>query len=315
MLLKRMITILAVLGLLVATLALPAAATTAEDSTPDTSTTGSGFGTETGGDVTPSGVILPTSPQAVAKENMVKLWAQAKESGNDALAAAIVRSYEEAWGLASESGEIGFGMGVSPSSSGGVLPMAGQYSTHILGVVQSAQIKSYCCGPASGYMTIREMEGSGYTSRYDGSTLSQTAMANANHMRTDISGGTSWSSGHFIRGVNRWLGSSTFVQSNRPSASLFSWIVTFSTDSAGQPIAPDTVEFAYGPHYNGHPSGNLIGHWIVADGYYSYGATTHFADPAGQSSAVSWGYLASRYFTYATTNFANSFLQNNGVAW
>jgi len=312
---RKLTIALAVMAMVMLAAAVPAVATVDVVSSQDVSATASVAGTETGGDVTPSGVVLPTSPQAAAKERMVELWVKARESGNSVLADALVRSYEKSWGLGAESGEFGFENGALSVSSGGVQPMAGQYSANILGVVQAAQETNYYCGPASGYMIIREMKGSGYTSRYDGTTLSQTAMANANHMMTDTYGGTAWSSGRFIQGVNRWLGSSTFVQSNTPSASLFSWIVTFSTDSAGQPIAPSTVEFKNGIHYNGHPSNKTIGHWIVADGYYSYGATTHFADPAGQSSAVSWGYLASRYFTYSTTSFANNFLQNNGVAW
>jgi hypothetical protein len=75
------------------------------------------------------------------------------------------------------------------------------------------------------------------------------------------------------------------------------------TESRGEP------EFLNGSHYNGHPN-QTFGHWIVGEGYYSYGDGAYFLDPA-----TSVWTSVSPSFSYGTASFANRFLQSNGITW
>jgi hypothetical protein len=187
--------------------------------------------------------------------------------------------------------------------------MAAAPTSRTLGVSQVGQIRNYYCGPASGYMMIRYPNGAGYASRYDGTSLSQTGLANYNHMRTDYRGLTSWSYKDFSRGVNRWRGTSWYVEVDAPSASLLTSVFSQSIGYNGKPFSADTVEFVGGAHYNGHPANQTIGHWIVAYAYVSSGATGYWADPA----TTVWS-TAKPTFSYTSSGFA-TYLQSNGIVY
>lgn len=177
-----------------------------------------------------------------------------------------------------------------------------------LNLTHYAQEKGYWCGPAAGKMIIKMLKGGG-PSAYNGATFTQTHFAGADHMRTEINGATTWSSGDFVRGVNRWLGQSWYQQTNSPSAATVKSALRSNIGSLGRPVAADTVEFAGGKHYNGHPD-QTIGHWIVAYGYSNSGDTVKFADPA---TSVWSGVNAT--FSADTSTFTNNYLQSNGIAY
>jgi len=113
-----------------------------------------------------------------------------------------------------------------------------------------------------------------------------------------------------VRGVNRWRGSNYYVQVDRPTAALMKSALRQSIGSNGMPLAADTVEEAEELHYNRHPAGKEIGHWILAYGYTNSGATVRFADP----STTVWT-QASKTFSAATSTFTPKYLEYNGIAY
>jgi hypothetical protein len=182
-----------------------------------------------------------------------------------------------------------------------------------LGISQVPQVKSYYCGPASGYTIIKYLNGNANSVK-DGSSLTQTNIANANHMKTDANGVTSWASKNFVLGINAWRGANYYVQIGQPSAATFKGAVLYSINGS-YPFGADTVEFAGGAHYNGHKTSITIGHWLAGYGYYNSGDTTSFSDPVGNSTAVSWSAGVQPYFDHATASFATTYLQSNGIAY
>lgn len=256
-------------------------------------------GNVTGSDVTAPGAAPAMTRQALDKVNATEKWAASVKRGDTAAATKAVSDYTSQYG--------GARTGVPAAD---LAPTAQAWdSSAYLGLTQVGQNKGYYCGPATGYMVVRYLHGAGFTSRYDGSQPGQAGLANANHMRTDINGGTSWSSGLFVTGINRWNGDSYYVQVNRPSASLTKNAILYSIDYWRKPLAADTVEVVNGAHYNGHPN-RLIGHWIAGYGYSSTGDVSYWADP---STTVFPN--ASPTFSYNTAAFANSFLQSNGIVY
>src|SRR5690606_7591983 len=126
-------------------------------------------------------------------------------------------------------------------------------------------------------------------------------------------GKTGWSTGLFRIGINRWRqGTNTgyYIDTADPSGTYFKDALLYDIDR-GMPFGANTVEFYNGAHYNGHPNRvDPIGHWIVAHGYYSYGASARFADP----STTVWSGVAP-HFTRASLAFADTFLNSNGITW
>ena len=182
-------------------------------------------------------------------------------------------------------------------------------SSKSLNLTHYAQEENYWCGPAAGKMVVKMLTGGG-PSAYNGATFTQTHFAGDDHMQTESTGSTSWGSGNFVRGVNRWLGHSWYQQTNSPSAATVKNALRSNIGSLGRPVAADTVEFAGGKHYNGHPVNQQIGHWIVAYGYSNSGDTVKFADP---STSVWSGVSAT--FSADTSTFTNNYLQSNGIAY
>lgn len=263
------------------------------------------IGNVTGGDVTPDGAAPAMMQQAKEKVAATLAWSAAMNAGDTAGAEKAANAYTVKWG--------GSGIDSQPTSkivtsSAIVTPLAPSTSV-FLGVTQVGQTTAYYCGPAAGYEIIQYLHGAGFTSRYDGSSLSQANLANANHMRTTINGSTDWSTGLYVTGVNRWRGTNWYVQVHAPSATLLTNVFTYSMDANGMPFSGDTVEFANGAHYNGHPQDKTIGHWITAYGYSSSGAVGYWAD---SSTTVFPNALA--YFSYSTSSFS-TFLQSNGIAY
>lgn len=264
-----------------------------------------GVGNVTGSDVTPDGAAPAMTQQAKEKVAATLAWSAAMNAGDTIGAEKAVNAYTAKWGGPGANSQS-TSKNVAPSAI--VTPLASSTSV-FLGVVQAGQETPYYCGPAAGYEIIRYLHGAGFTSRYDGSALSQIGLANANHMRTDINRSTDWSSGLYVTGVNRWRGTNYYVQVNAPSAALLTNVFTYSMDVNGMPFSGDTVEFAGGAHYNQHPQNKTIGHWITAYGYTSSGAVGYWAD----SATTSWPWIDPT-FSYNTSSFS-TFLQSNGIAY
>jgi hypothetical protein len=180
----------------------------------------------------------------------------------------------------------------------------------ILPLKHYAQEKGFYCGPATGYMMIRYLHGPNFKSRKDGSPLKQSKLANQAHMQTEARHSTPWDAKVFTKGVNAWRGNSYYVQLPHPSASRFDRALGYSILEKGMPLAADTVEIGGGAHYNGHPVNRTIGHWIAVYGYDGCAAKAYFADPA---TSV-WSAVKPK-FSYAIKQFANRFLQSNGIVY
>ncbi len=259
-----------------------------------------------GGDVNPANQLVDFGPASRAKAALSSAWYAAAVRGDSATADRLLRDA----GIAThgKTSKVGVSPDSVPPDGGGSFP-----ASRVLSITHASQNTGYFCGPATGYMIIRYLHGTGFTSRYDGSQPGQAGLANANHMRTDINKSTEWATGYFVRGANRWNGDSYYVQVPKPS-SLAS-VITYSVGAAGKPMAADTVEFAGGVHYNNHPTSKTIGHWIMGYGYASSGSTSYFADPVGGSSAVPWSGPVAKAFSYSSSSFTSRFLQSNGVAY
>lgn len=186
----------------------------------------------------------------------------------------------------------------------------------ILDVTHAAQVKGYYCGPASGFMVLRYLsEGD---SAYNGASLTQDHVAGADHMRTDINGSTPWSSGLFRTGLNRWREGTNrgfYVILASPSNSDFRAALRSDIDDF-MPFGVSTLELFNQNHYNGHPTNQTIGHWLVAQGYDDGLDTTSFDDPAAQSDALGWPNVDNN-FQRGTNSFNSTFvnLDGHGIVW
>lgn len=187
--------------------------------------------------------------------------------------------------------------------------VAAAVASKTLSLTHYSQNKNFYCGPATGRMLVKITNGS-ITSRWNGAAFSQGSFAGPAHMDTEDRGVTAWSTELFTRGVDRWRGTNWYQQVDSPSASLMTSVLTQSIGNNSMPVAADTVEFAGGVHYNGHPTNQTIGHWILGYGYTGSGSSVKFADP---STSV-WA-AASSTFTATTSSFTNNFLQSNGIAY
>jgi hypothetical protein len=180
----------------------------------------------------------------------------------------------------------------------------------VLAMDQVAQANDHYCGPASGVMILRYLHAG--RSAANNATLDQASVAGPAHMQAD-DGATEWLSYRFRIGLNEWLRGHPkgyYTEMHNPSGQQFKNAVIYDV-LHNHPLGAGTVESANLIHYNGHPKAQLIGHWIVPHGYFNNGGKTRFADPA-TSPSVGWPNIAPK-FTYDTTDFANTFLNNNGM--
>jgi len=199
-----------------------------------------------------------------------------------------------------------------------------------LALTQHAQIKSYYCGPGTAYTLLTYLGVS--SSAWDGATNVQTVLAMNKYLATGSDStpsnqrGTGWSaytsSNPMARTLNRYLyGSSSgyFVADANPGTDYYRDL-KFDVDS-NVPLALDVLELggsdANGnpnPHLPGHPQNRTIYHWAVGFGYDSGAAHTWVADPAGQSSAVSWGANVPQTYTYPSKKIIQ-LVAPRGVVW
>lgn len=179
----------------------------------------------------------------------------------------------------------------------------------VLPVKHAGQRQNYYCGPAAGLMIARFLHAK--VSAANGESLDQRSLAGPAHMKTTRYGLTSWASGLFTTGLNTWLrgnGTGYYNQIGSPSPTQFRQALGYDI-ADGHPFAADTVEFAGGAHYNFHPQGQTIGHWVVVRGYTRDRDRTAFLDPA----TTVWP-EAHESFSRATNPFVSTFLGTNGIS-
>ncbi|MGW1766729.1 C39 family peptidase [Streptomyces sp. NPDC002073] len=238
----------------------------------------------------------PLTAQAKDKIALTEAWARAQDGRlSQADYTALEKSYLRKYKL-QKKGAFSTNAALAPTS-------------RTLRLTHYGQATGYYCGPATAAMMIKSVNGS-IKSRYNGNAFTQQNLANSAHMDTTRQGMTDWGTKKFVTGINRWRGENWYVQVPRPTPTLAVKTMLHSIGENGMPIAADTVEFAQGRHYNGHPTNRTIGHWITAYGYSSSGATSKWADP----STTVWSGV-SKTFPYNTRNFASYFLQTNGYAY
>lgn len=175
----------------------------------------------------------------------------------------------------------------------------------------SSQIKSYFCGPASAWMIIQQ---NGVASSRDGDNraLTQTNLARFEYLQTEYRGATTWASQAMQYGIQTWMNGAGwgYVQVQSPTAAVVQGALLRVIGTHGHVIAADTVEYAGGAHYNGHPANQTIGHWIVGYGYAGSGATSYWADPS-----IYYFTSAKSTFSASTSSFTSTYLQANGVLY
>lgn len=260
----------------------------------------------TGGDVSAPGAQFADNQASIDQLELTKLFTKMEQGKiSSATYAAAKRSYDQQSGTATKSTASGT---VSPMILPPDVPPPPP-AQRTLSFTHYAQEKGYWCGPAAGKMAVKIIAGN-ITSRYNGAAFAQSSFAGPAHMQTEADGATTWGSGNFVRGVNRWLGRSLYQQVDSPSASTVRSALRTSIGTNGDPVAADTVEFAGGLHYNGHPTNQTIGHWILAYAYSDSGASVRFLDP---STSV-WSGVNST-FAANTDTFTSRYLQSNGIAY
>lgn len=200
---------------------------------------------------------------------------------------------------------------VQDAASTGLIAVAAAPTSRTLSYTYASQIKSYFCGPASAWMIIRQ---NGVTASRDGynRALTQTNLARFEYLQTEYRGATTWASQAMQFGIATWMnnGGWGYVQVQSPTAAVVRGALTRVIGTNGKVIAADTVELANGSHYNGHPIGQTIGHWIVGYGYSGSGATSYWADPS-----IYYFTKANKTFSAATSTFTSTYLQSNGVLY
>ncbi len=159
------------------------------------------------------------------------------------------------------------------------------------------QTNGYYCGPATASMIAK----------YKGKTYSQATLAGSSYLKTDANGATKWALKVMAPTLNKIVGTTEFQQIQSPT--LASLKASFVNNIGGNylPVAIDTYEYANSAHYNGHPKGKNIGHWIVGHGYSGSGSTLAFHDPAqgvwsGVTVPETFSYSASGFHQWVTTN-------------
>lgn len=213
--------------------------------------------------------------------------------------------------------------GFAPRARSGDMTTQSHASGFVLSTVQVPQSNGWYCGPGSGYTLLNFL--GNVTSAYDTAhTLSQANLARTVYFRTDYYGNTPWytsdsdpNGSHPVpAGLNRWR-----------VGTISGWYipVAYSSDlqlyknnlvwdvHEGHPLMGNTVEVQNGTRYNGHPSGARIEHWIVLDGFYDYGDTTAYTDPAANSS-LNWTNTL-MYNSLSSATMLQSYLVHRGYVW
>lgn len=181
--------------------------------------------------------------------------------------------------------------------------MSGGY--YRFGMPWYAQQTNYWCGPAAGQMVLARI---GPTRSKSGVALSQKALASNAYMETDKHGRTLYQQSMWSVGVNRWAGKTMYNQYWKPNTTTFRAKTKAAFTSTGRPLVVDTQEWAWGPHYNGHPR-VTISHIMPVEGYNPSTDTIMMLDSAAM---YYYGSGAKNLFAHSLSGFTQ-YLQQYGL--
>jgi len=193
---------------------------------------------------------------------------------------------------------------VSSSLSFPTAMAAASSSNRIASIVQTPQINSYYCGPATASELIK-----GRT----GSLVSQSTLAGPLRCVSQ----TSWYDGAGATGypmadtLNSYVGSFYVPYGTVVAADQFQNKVVADIDlSYG--TAGDAYEVVGGPHLVGHPNSNIY-HWFAIDGYLNYANDIWYMDSVAGSS-ISW---AGSVPAYSNMNYSTlaRIVNGRGIMW
>lgn len=271
---------------------------------PISENTSSVTGNLTGADVLPANYPLTLSGKA--REAFINAVSESYATGG--LSQKELKSALGATGVTTSE--------VTQDSSGEVSLLAATATTpdaRTLTITHRPQALSYYCGPATAQMVL-SWDAYEY-SAWDGALRSQSNLAKSTYLYTTAEEGTAFSKGRMPWTLNRWIWGNTtglydraYESVAKPSVSAYKALYQESIGRNGKSIAVGTVEIAGSYHYNGHPTGQTIGHWIVNYGYDS--TTTSYADPAN----ILWDTNAR--FSGTTNIFIDRYVTNgNGAVY
>lgn len=229
------------------------------------------------------GVREPLSPERAQyvreKEQLARTWWEARQGASSVewqAARDAVASFAQKYGLTAELAGV---------SSDVLYPTAG-YSWNWLPVAIVHQQRSYWCGPASAYEILAYK---GWYTSYKGQALSQSRLATSEWLATTTGGtefGVNW-----LRTLNGWITNGQppgwYELDWIPSLSELKSETTFDIDNY-HPVVDDVHMHPYGVHLLGYPSSAEYWHYVVTNGYSSYGSYFDYGDSydTGQGS---WG--------------------------
>ncbi|KAA1374915.1 C39 family peptidase [Aeromicrobium fastidiosum] len=157
------------------------------------------------------------------------------------------------------------------------------------------------CGPATAKM-ILAWEGHN-TSAYNPShNNTESRLATSDYLKTDLHGATNWGTKDMELGFDKFYGSNYLLQDDSPSVSSYVGTVVSHIDGFDAP-AVGTHEPAGGYHYNGHPAGQTIRHWLVVKGYTTNAVGTTYLD----SSTSIWTGV-DQQFNYGNSAFVPRYI-------
>lgn len=174
----------------------------------------------------------------------------------------------------------------------------GVYSaTNYHNIEWAGQPNNYYCGPASGYMVLRNVG-----AWYSASGTYLTVYNVASYMGTTTAG-TNFQTRQFMNGMNGWLGRSVYTSVHTPSYSTVRNAILNSYVN-GYATVVDTIERRGGAHLNGHNNATFY-HIMVVDGYNQETDQVQLVDPG---AGTVWS-GSSQKFWYSLSSLVTNFMQ------
>lgn len=171
-----------------------------------------------------------------------------------------------------------------------------------LSITHRPQSNSWRCGPAAAQMILTGSGVGKQISAYNSDhTRSQYRLGTSTYLDTTSSAGTPWGQHRMKIGLNRWVhgssdGGSTrrWIEIVQPDFHRFRAAAQESIGDSNRSMAVNTIERANGPHYNGHPRSQTIGHWVV-NYAYDYSNSTFPEYRLADSATSIWSGASSRF--------------------
>ncbi|MBM7789709.1 C39 family peptidase [Tenggerimyces flavus] len=211
-------------------------------------------------------------------------------------------------GVVLVAGAAAFSLAGAPAQASDTVDIAGKT---LSGYKHVGQDTGYWCGPASAYILITGMKAHGKiktTKSKSGLKLTQKNLASDTYLGANGGGGTQRAD--MRDGINKWIGHKWYKVHSNPTPAEFKDRLLRAIPS-GRGVAVAAYESAGKRHYNGHPKGKTIDHWVVARGYTTNLSKTNFVDPA----TTVWSGVKP-YFSHYTNSFVNVFVRpSKAIVW